>query len=65
MDLPRPFFKFHDRIVNIQAISDIHIEALDKVIVRMLGPDAVFAIEGDEAKILLAMLHELWVDAKT
>jgi len=64
MDLPRPFFKFHDRLINVQAISDIHIEAADKVIVRMLAPDAVFVIEGEQAKALLAMLHELWVDAR-
>jgi hypothetical protein len=64
MDLPRPFFKFHDRVINVQAISDIHIEAPDKVTVRMLAPDAIFSIEGQEAKVLLAMLHELWVDAR-
>ena len=65
MHMPRPFFKFHDRLINIEAISDIHIQAPDKVIVRMLAPDAVFALEGAEAKVLLSMLHELWVDTRT
>ncbi len=64
MDLPRPFFKFHDRVINVQAISDIHIQAEDRVVVRMIGPDAVFEVEGAEAKVLLNMMRELWVDSR-
>ncbi len=63
MDLPRPFFKFHDRVINVQAISDIHIQTDEKVVVRMLAPDAVFVVEGEEARVLLDMLRQLWVDS--
>ncbi len=63
MDLPRPFFKFHDRVINVQAISDIHIQSPTKLTVRMLGPDATFVVEGQEAVTLLNMLRELWVDS--
>ena len=63
MDLPRPFFKFHDRVINIQAISDIQIESDEKIVVRMLAPDSVFTVEGQGAKTLLTLLRELWVDS--
>jgi hypothetical protein len=63
MDLPRPFFKFHDRVINIQAISDIQIQSEDKLLIRMLAPDSSFVVEGIEAKTLLNLLRELWVDS--
>ena len=31
--------------------------------VRMLAPDAVFVVEGEEARVLLNMLRQLWVDS--
>ncbi len=62
--MPRPFIKFRSRIINLEAISDVEFAQGDAVIVRMIAPGAVFRLEGEEAKSLLSMLAQLWVDTR-
>jgi hypothetical protein len=62
--MPRPFIKFHSRVINLEAICDVELAADGVVIVRMAAPGAVFRLEGEEAKGLLSMLAQLWVDSR-
>jgi hypothetical protein len=62
--MPRPFLKFHDRIINMEAISDVEISPDGTLSVRMVAPDAIFRLEGEEAKTLLSLLSQLWVDSR-
>ena len=61
--MPRPFLKFQSRIINLAAISDVEFAQQGALVVRMMAPDAVFRLEGEEAKSLLSMLSQLWVDS--
>jgi hypothetical protein len=62
--MPRPFIKFHSRVINLEAISDVELAPDGAVIIRMVAPGAVFRLEGEEAKSLLSMLAQLWVDSR-
>jgi hypothetical protein len=62
--MPRPFIKFHDRIINMEAISDVEISADGALSVRMIAPGAVVRLQGEEAKTLLSLLSQLWVDSR-
>jgi len=62
--MPRPFLKFQNRIINLEAISDVELTEGGAVVVRMMAPEAVFRLEPPEAKSLLSLLAQLWVDAR-
>jgi hypothetical protein len=62
--MQRPFLKFHDRIINMEAISDVEIGPDGAISVRMVAPDAVFRLQGEEAKTLLSLLSQLWIDSR-
>jgi hypothetical protein len=62
--MQRPFIKFHDRVINLEAISDLEIAQDGAVNVRMMAPEAVLRLHGEEAQTLLRMLAELWIDSR-